>query len=156
MARKNATIRPCRTACLPTLKINNRKKEELTTQKVFREAGVASFREIVKGQIADDCMRLLKLPFHCDARKLLRVYVMGDAATEIIHIGRLSCRSAERSIICMKPSLKTVCLCSIEKWLRLTSDIRSAWACNLNRKSNLSRKLTFSSRLTNWWLKPTR
>ena len=46
--------------------IIGKNEEELTTQKVSREAGVASFRVIVKDQIVGDRMGLLMLPFHCD------------------------------------------------------------------------------------------
>lgn len=44
--------------------IIGKNEEDLTTRKLSREAGVARFREIVKGQIAVDRMMLLKLPFH--------------------------------------------------------------------------------------------
>ncbi|MFT4559773.1 MAG: NAD(P) transhydrogenase, partial [Planctomycetaceae bacterium] len=61
---------------------------ELTARKVPYEVGVARFREIAKGQIVGDRMGLLKLLFHRETRKVLGVHVIGDSATEIVHIGQ--------------------------------------------------------------------
>ena len=63
-------------------------EEELTTRKVPYEVGVARFREIAKGQIVGDRMGLLKLLFHRETRQVLGVHVIGDSATEIVHIGQ--------------------------------------------------------------------
>ena len=63
-------------------------EEELTARKVPYEVGVARFREIAKGQIVGDRMGLLKLLFNRETRKVLGVHVIGDSATEIVHIGQ--------------------------------------------------------------------
>ena len=52
------------------------------------EVGIARFSEIARGQIAGDRTGMLKLLFHRETRKLLGVHVIGEAATEIIHIGQ--------------------------------------------------------------------
>ena len=52
------------------------------------EVGIARFSEIARGQIAGDATGMLKLLFHRDTRKLLGVHVIGESATEIIHIGQ--------------------------------------------------------------------
>jgi NAD(P) transhydrogenase len=63
-------------------------EEELTARKVPYEVGVARFREIAKGQIVGDRIGLLKLLFHRETRHVLGVHVIGDSATEIVHIGQ--------------------------------------------------------------------
>ena len=52
------------------------------------EVGIARFSEIARGQIAGDTTGMLKLLFHRETRKLLGVHVIGESATEIIHIGQ--------------------------------------------------------------------
>ena len=49
---------------------------------------MARFSEIARGQIIGDDAGMLKLLFHPDTRKLLGVHVIGDGATEIVHIGQ--------------------------------------------------------------------
>lgn len=73
---------------IPEISMIGQNEEELTAQKVPYEVGVARFREIAKGQIVGDRMGLLKLLFHRETRKVLGVHVIGDSATEIVHIGQ--------------------------------------------------------------------
>ena len=49
---------------------------------------MARFSEIARGQIAGDHSGMLKLLFHRETRKLLGVHVIGESATEIVHIGQ--------------------------------------------------------------------
>ena len=49
---------------------------------------MARFSEIARGHIAGDTSGMLKLLFHRETRKLLGVHVIGESATEIIHIGQ--------------------------------------------------------------------
>jgi NAD(P) transhydrogenase len=49
---------------------------------------MARFSEIARGHIAGDTDGMLKLLFHRETRKLLGVHVIGECATEIIHIGQ--------------------------------------------------------------------
>jgi NAD(P) transhydrogenase len=73
---------------IPEISMIGENEEELTARKVPYEVGVARFREIAKGQIVGDRMGLLKLLFHRETRKVLGVHVIGDSATEIVHIGQ--------------------------------------------------------------------
>lgn len=73
---------------IPEISMIGENEEELTARKVPYEVGVARFREIAKGQIAGDRMGLLKLLFHRETRQVLGVHVIGDSATEIVHIGQ--------------------------------------------------------------------
>ena len=73
---------------IPEISTVGKNEEELTTDRVPYEVGVARYSEIARGQIAGDHTGMLKLLFHRDTRKLLGVHVIGEAATEIVHIGQ--------------------------------------------------------------------
>jgi hypothetical protein len=52
------------------------------------EVGMAHYREIARGQIIGDTTGRLKLIFHSETGALLGVHVIGEGATELIHIGQ--------------------------------------------------------------------
>lgn len=52
------------------------------------EVGKAHYREGARGQIIGDSSGLLKLIFHLETRQLLGVHVIGEGASELIHIGQ--------------------------------------------------------------------
>ena len=63
-------------------------EEEMTEDVVPYEAGRAQYREIARGQIIGDDSGLLKLLFHARTRKLLGVHIIGEGASELVHIGQ--------------------------------------------------------------------
>jgi NAD(P) transhydrogenase len=65
-----------------------RNEEELTEAGVPYEVGKAQYREIARGQILGDSSGILKLIFHIETRKLLGVHIIGEGASELIHIGQ--------------------------------------------------------------------
>jgi NAD(P) transhydrogenase len=65
-----------------------RNEEELTAQNIPYEVGRAQYREIARGQIIGDNTGLLKLIFHYETRELLGVHILGEGASELIHIGQ--------------------------------------------------------------------
>ncbi len=65
-----------------------RSEEELTRQDVPYEVGKANYREIARGQIIGDSTGLLKLIFHSETRELLGVHILGEGASELVHIGQ--------------------------------------------------------------------
>lgn len=73
---------------IPEISMVGQTEEQLTTAHMPYEVGIARFSEIARGQIAGDVTGMLKLLFHRDTRKLLGVHVIGESATEIIHIGQ--------------------------------------------------------------------
>ncbi len=73
---------------IPEISMVGQNEEQLTAAHVPYEVGIARFGEIARGQIAGDVTGMLKLLFHRETRKLLGVHVIGEAATEIIHIGQ--------------------------------------------------------------------
>ncbi len=50
--------------------------------------GKAQYQEIARGQIIGDRTGLLKLIFHWDRHELLGVHIIGEGASELIHIGQ--------------------------------------------------------------------
>jgi len=54
------------------------------------EVGRAQYAHNARGYIAGDTSGLLKLVFRRDSRKLLGVHIVGESATELIHIGLMA------------------------------------------------------------------
>ena len=73
---------------IPEISMVGPTEEELTDQGVPYEVGIANYREIARGQIIGDTTGLLKLIFHLDTHKLLGVHIIGDGASELVHIGQ--------------------------------------------------------------------
>ena len=73
---------------IPEISMVGRTEEELTDQGVPYEVGKAHYREIARGQIIGDSTGLLKLIFGLDDHKLLGVHIIGEGASELVHIGQ--------------------------------------------------------------------
>ncbi|MBC8074947.1 MAG: Si-specific NAD(P)(+) transhydrogenase [Chloroflexales bacterium] len=73
---------------IPEISMVGRTEEELTEQGIAYEVGKAQYREIARGQILGDSAGLLKLIFDIDTRALLGVHIIGEGASELIHIGQ--------------------------------------------------------------------
>ena len=59
------------------------------------EVGRARFEEISRGQISGSLRGILKLVAKAGSRKLLGVSIIGDGATELIHIGQMALLAGE-------------------------------------------------------------
>jgi len=73
---------------IPEISVVGRTEQELTEAAVPYETGLARFREIARGQIIGETEGFLKLIFHQRTRALLGVHVIGEGATELVHIGQ--------------------------------------------------------------------
>ncbi len=73
---------------IPEISMVGRNEEELTDQGVPYEVGKAQYREIARGPIIGDSTGLLKLIFHPDTRELLGGHIIGEGASELVHIGQ--------------------------------------------------------------------
>ena len=73
---------------IPEISTVGRSEEELTEQGIPYEVGKAQYREIARGQIIGDQTGLLKLIFHLDTHELLGVHIIGEGASELVHIGQ--------------------------------------------------------------------
>jgi len=74
---------------IPEISMVGRNEAQLTAEKIPYEVGVAPFDEIAKAQIAGDQNGILKLIFHAETRELLGVHILGDGASELVHIGQM-------------------------------------------------------------------
>jgi NAD(P) transhydrogenase len=73
---------------VPEISMVGKTEEELTEASVPYEVGKARYKEIARGQIVGDVTGLLKLLFHSETRELLGVHIIGEGASELIHIGQ--------------------------------------------------------------------
>ena len=73
---------------IPEISMVGKGEEELTEDGVPYEIGKAEYSEIARGTILGDSSGMLKLIFHAETRKLLGVCIIGEGASELIHIGQ--------------------------------------------------------------------
>lgn len=73
---------------IPEISQVGQTEEQLTEAGVPYEVGKAHYREIARGQIIGDNTGMLKLIFHAETRALLGVHILGEGASELIHIGQ--------------------------------------------------------------------
>ena len=74
---------------VPEMSMVGKTEEELTEQKVPYEVGVARLKETARGHIMGLQEGMLKLIFSLQDKKLLGVHVLGEDATELVHIGQV-------------------------------------------------------------------
>jgi len=73
---------------IPEISMVGHTEETLTAEKVPYEVGISKYAELAKSMMLGDESGMLKLLFHLNTKKLLGVHVIGQRATEIIHIGQ--------------------------------------------------------------------
>ncbi|MCH8027653.1 MAG: Si-specific NAD(P)(+) transhydrogenase, partial [candidate division Zixibacteria bacterium] len=73
---------------IPEISMVGQTEEELTQAGVPYEMGRAAYREIARGQIIGDQTGILKILFHTETHKLLGVHILGEGASELVHIGQ--------------------------------------------------------------------
>ena len=73
---------------IPEISFIGKTEEQLTDEDVPYEVGIAYYREIARGQIRGDTTGRLKLIFHRETKELLGVHIIGEGASEILHIGQ--------------------------------------------------------------------
>jgi NAD(P) transhydrogenase len=73
---------------IPEISFIGKTEEQLTEEDMPYEVGLAYYRETARGQIRGDTTGRLKIIFHPETRKLLGVHIIGEGATELIHIGQ--------------------------------------------------------------------
>jgi NAD(P) transhydrogenase len=73
---------------IPEISFTGKTEEQLTDEDVPYEVGVAYYREIARGQIRGDTTGRLKLIFHRETREVLGVHIIGEGASELLHIGQ--------------------------------------------------------------------
>ena len=72
---------------IPEISSVGESEESCREKKIPCEVGRARYANNARGQIAGDTRGLLKLVFHRETRQLLGVHIIGENATELIHLG---------------------------------------------------------------------
>jgi NAD(P) transhydrogenase len=73
---------------IPEISIVGQTEEKLTAAKIPYEVGISKYAELAKSMMLGDETGMLKLLFDRNTRKLLGVHIIGQRATEIVHIGQ--------------------------------------------------------------------
>jgi NAD(P) transhydrogenase len=73
---------------IPEISIVGKTEKQLTQEKIPYEFGIAKYEELARGQIHGDHIGLLKILFDPEDLHILGVHVIGESATELIHIGQ--------------------------------------------------------------------
>ncbi len=73
---------------IPEISMVGWTEDQLTSQDIPFETGVAQYREIARAQLLGDTQGMLKLLVHQESRVILGVHCIGALATEIVHIGQ--------------------------------------------------------------------
>jgi NAD(P) transhydrogenase len=84
----NPSFYPYGIYTIPEISFIGKTEEQLTDEDVPYEVGMAYYRETARGQIRGDTTGRLKLLFHRDTRKVLGVHIIGEGASELVHIGQ--------------------------------------------------------------------
>ena len=73
---------------VPEISTVGMSEEEVRRRKIPYECGVARFRETSRGHIMGLNNGMMKMIFSTKTRRLLGVHIVGEGATELIHIGQ--------------------------------------------------------------------
>jgi NAD(P) transhydrogenase len=73
---------------IPEISMVGETEEELSKKRIPYEVGIARFGEIERGKIVGDDSGVLKVLFHRHTLQLLGVHIIGDSASELVHVGQ--------------------------------------------------------------------
>ena len=73
---------------IPAISLVGETEDKLTEMQVPYEIGISRYKEISRGQLIGDETGMLKIIFHRETRQLLGVHIIGEGATELIHLGQ--------------------------------------------------------------------
>ncbi|MFT5219704.1 MAG: NAD(P) transhydrogenase [Planctomycetota bacterium] len=73
---------------VPEISMVGLTEQECSQKGIAYEVGVARFRETARGQIIGLHEGMLKMLFSIETQKLLGVHIIGEGATELVHIGQ--------------------------------------------------------------------
>ena len=73
---------------IPEVSMVGQTEEALSAEGAEYEVGMARYYELARGQIINDHDGMLKLIFDPRSRRVLGVHIVGERATELIHIGQ--------------------------------------------------------------------
>lgn len=73
---------------IPEISMVGKTEAELSEKKIPYEVGIARFNEVERGRIIGDDSGVLKILFHRHTLQVLGVHIIGDQASELVHIGQ--------------------------------------------------------------------
>jgi len=73
---------------IPEISLVGETEDTLTDAQIPYETGVSRYKEIARGQLIGDDLGMLKILFHRETRQLLGIHIIGEGATEIVHLGQ--------------------------------------------------------------------
>lgn len=73
---------------IPEIAMVGQTEKQLVDERIPYEFGIARFNELERGKIIGDDTGLLKLLFHRNTLEILGIHIIGEAATELIHVGQ--------------------------------------------------------------------
>jgi NAD(P) transhydrogenase len=87
-AHKPSEFFPYGIYSVPELSTIGMTEEQVRAKRIPYECGVARFRETARGHIMGLNSGFMKMIFSLETRRLLGVHIVGEGATELIHIGQ--------------------------------------------------------------------
>ena len=85
--QKLASMMPMGIYTIPEISAAGETEESCREKKIAYEAGRARYENNARGMIIGDTAGLLKLIFRRDDKRLIGVHIIGENATELVHIG---------------------------------------------------------------------
>ncbi len=82
------TLLPFGIYTIPEVSLVGETEESLTASGQEYEIGVARYYDLARGQIINDHDGMLKLIFEPKSKRILGVHIIGERATELVHIGQ--------------------------------------------------------------------
>lgn len=73
---------------IPEIAMVGETEDQLTLKSIPYEVGVCNLNELIRGQMIGVEAGILKLIFHIETHQLLGVHIIGQMASELIHIGQ--------------------------------------------------------------------
>jgi NAD(P) transhydrogenase len=73
---------------VPEISMIGMTEEQVREKKIPYEIGIARFRETSRGHIMGLSSGFMKMIFSLETRRLLGVHIVGEGATELVHIGQ--------------------------------------------------------------------
>ena len=73
---------------VPEISTVGMSEEEVRRRGISYECGIARFRETSRGHIMGLSSGMMKMIFSLKTRRLLGVHIVGEGATELVHIGQ--------------------------------------------------------------------
>ncbi len=86
--RNGSQLYPLGIYTIPEISMIGKTEEQLIDERIPYEIGVSRFQETAKGQILGLQDGLLKILVSLDDRRILGVHIVGENATELIHVGQ--------------------------------------------------------------------